>query len=437
MSRRPNNYADDVGLPDGPALPPGIDAIELSRSLHRLHDDFVQTGHLDHALRPVVQASWQRSVRSGLDPEASLARIVLNDAQLAAIRAVHPLAAVMPVIRRLLVDSAAEAGLLVAVSDAAGQLLWVEGAADLRRRAESMNFLPGADWSEASAGTNAPGTALALGRAVQIVGAEHLVRQVTPWSCSASPIREPDTGAMLGVLDITGGPDVAPPQTLALVRATVAAAEAELRLARLAPPPSRHASGWAAPRLEALGRRGARLSHGQTVTRLSPRHSEIAVLLSLEPDGFTAAELAVALSAGDHSEVTIRAELSRLRALLGPVTLDSRPYAFPDGLHSDVADVRAAVAQGRLRAAVAAYRGPLLPHSDAPAIVELRDELHLALRARLLATGDADTLLAFADTAYAHDDYEIWQAVEAALPASSPRRPEIEGRLQHLDLAFG
>ena len=69
----------------------------------------------------------------------------------------------MPVIRRLLVDDAAEAGLLVAVSDAAGQLLWVEGCPSLRARAEGMHFLPGADWSEASAGTNAPGTALALG----------------------------------------------------------------------------------------------------------------------------------------------------------------------------------------------------------------------------------------------------------------------------------
>ena len=34
-----------------------------------------------------------------------------------------------------------------------------------------MNFVPGADWSERGAGTNAPGTALALDRELQILGA--------------------------------------------------------------------------------------------------------------------------------------------------------------------------------------------------------------------------------------------------------------------------
>ena len=108
-----------------------------------------------------------------------MARLPLDDDRLADARTAHPLAVGMPVIRRLLVDQAAEAGLLVAVSDAAGQLLWVEGDPVLRAKAESMHFLPGADWSEASAGTNAPGTALALGRPVQIFGPEHLLRPVT------------------------------------------------------------------------------------------------------------------------------------------------------------------------------------------------------------------------------------------------------------------
>jgi transcriptional regulator of acetoin/glycerol metabolism len=111
-----------------------------------------------------VVDSWQRSVHTGLDPEYSLARVPLDAARLAEIRAGHPLAVAMPLIRRLLVDAATEAGLLVAVSDAAGQLLWVEGSHVLRSKAEAMHFMPGADWSEESAGTNAPATALALGR---------------------------------------------------------------------------------------------------------------------------------------------------------------------------------------------------------------------------------------------------------------------------------
>ena len=82
----------------------------------------------------------------------------------------HPLASALPVIRRLLVDDASDAGVVVAVTAADGTLLWVEGDPAACKRAQAMNFVPGADWSERSAGTNAPGTALALDRELQIRG---------------------------------------------------------------------------------------------------------------------------------------------------------------------------------------------------------------------------------------------------------------------------
>ena len=403
-----------------------------------LHDSFVSSGTVDPALRPVVSESWRRSVRSGVDPEHTLAQLRLDEARLAEARAMHPLAVAMPVIRRLLVEDAAEAGLLVAVSDAAGQLLWVEGDPLLRARAEQMNFLPGADWSEDSAGTNAPGTALALGRPVQIFGPEHLLRPVTPWSCSAAPIREPDTGAILGVLDLTGGPEVAGPQTLALVRATVAAVEAELRLSRLTAPygaVNAARSSTTLPRLEVLGRRSALFSYPGTTTELSLRHSEIMLLLAAASDGLSSAELGVALSDDDQAMVTIRAELSRLRAQLGPIPLRSRPYRLPH-LAIDVDELRADLAAGRLRAAVARYRGPVLPASRAPGVEQLREDLHRQLRGRLLAGDDPDALLAFADTAYGREDFDVWCRALAVLPPSSSRLPEVAEHLAQLDLGL-
>jgi hypothetical protein len=433
-----------MGPSFGLALPPGSDARQLSAFLRSAHDDFVSTGHVDRGLRPLVVESWRRSVDSGVDPESAVAPILLDDERLAAIRATHPLASAMPLIRRLLVESAAEAGLLVAVSDAAGQLLWVEGAPGLRSRAENMHFMPGADWSEASAGTNAPGTALAVGRPVQILGAEHLSRSVTPWSCSAAPIHEPDTGAVLGVLDITGGAEVATAQTLTLVRATVAAVEAELRLERLAPSRAARvtAPGWAPPAsatpvLAVLGRRGARLGYGTTTTTLSLRHSEILLLLAGSGTGLTAGELAVALSEEEHSRVTIRAELSRLRTLLGPVQLGSRPYRVEGGLNTDVGAVRAHLAAGRVRQAVADYPGPVLPASTAPAVEELREELHMLLRSALLGQADPDALLSFADTPHGRGDYEVWRAALDALPASSPRYAQVAGHVERLDALLG
>ncbi len=145
----------------------------------------------------------------------------------------HPLAPALPVIRRLLVDDAADSGVVVAVSAADGTLLWVEGDPTACRKAEAMNFVPGADWSERGAGTNAPGTALALDRELQIHGSEHFSRVVQPWSCTAAPVHDPTTGALLGAIDLTGGTQVATSQTLALVRATAVAVENHLALLRV------------------------------------------------------------------------------------------------------------------------------------------------------------------------------------------------------------
>jgi len=417
------------------AVPPGSDPAQLTRLLNRAHDEFVSTGRADPSLRSIIRESWLRSLHGGMDPERTLAAIRLDEDALAEIRSEHPLAIGMPIIRRLLVESATEAGLVVAVSDAAGQLLWVEGSHDLRSRAEGMNFLPGADWSEVSAGTNAPGTALALDRPVSILGPEHLGRPVTPWSCSAAPIHDPDTGAILGVLDLTGGPEVATSQGLTLVRATVAAVEAELRLERLNPrQPSSFATGeWSMPRLDVLGGHGAVLTYGSTTSRLSLRRSELLLMIAFAPDGLTSAELAVGLSEDEQAEVTIRAEISRLRSVLGPLELASRPYRLRDAVQSDVGVVRDHLAAGRLRNAVATYRGPVLPASTAPAIEQLRHDLHMQVRSALLASTDADALLSFADTDHGRDDFEIWEHALHVLPITSPRYVQVAAHAERLE----
>ena len=184
-------------------------------------------------LRPSVRESWQRSLMHHGNPDISHAELVFDGAALPDYRAAHPLAAVMPVIRRLLMDPATDSGLLVAVGDELGRLLWVDGDDGLRRRAEGMLFVAGAEWSERTVGTSAPGTALATAADVQIAGPEHFSRQVHSWNCTAVPLRDPGTGQILGVVDVTGGPDAVAPNTLALIRAAVTAAESMLQIRAL------------------------------------------------------------------------------------------------------------------------------------------------------------------------------------------------------------
>lgn len=413
-----------------PVLP-----VRSTSGLEVAHDEFLASGRAAPGVRDLVADSWRRSVDAGLDPERSVARIGLAEDDVRRLRAAHPLTAVMPVIRRLLLTDAVEAGLLVAVTDADGQLLYVEGQSRLLSAAEAMHFVPGADWSEASAGTNAPGTALALGRPVQILGAEHLARRVTPWSCSAAPVRNPATGRVIGVIDVTGGPEVATPYSLSLVRATAAAAEAELRLHQLRPERSAGQGPTPVPRpprLEVLARVGGVLHHGSTTTRLSLRHTEMLLLLASAEDGLSAGQLAVELSDDELPPVTIRAGLSRLRSQLGALHLHSRPYRLGRTVGVDAHRVRDLVVRGELGAAVAAYVGPVLPASESPGVVRLRQDLHLSLRSALLASEDVDALLAFGGAAHGRDDREVWEHLEVCVPADSPHRGLVDARVEAL-----
>src|ERR1700712_1507614 len=213
------------------ALSGGAPGADHTRQLRAAHERLITCsgGAAGAAVRSVVLDSWRRSLGSGIDPDGVLPPVDLLDDDLLAYRAAHPLAPVMPVIRRLLVEDAEVDQMIVAVTDAGGRMLWVEGDPRLRSLAAGMNFVEGARWAEDVAGTNAPGTALAVDHAVQIYGSEHYRRPVQPWSCAAAPVHHPVTGALLGAIDVTGGDHVASPHVLTLVRATVAAVEGELR----------------------------------------------------------------------------------------------------------------------------------------------------------------------------------------------------------------
>jgi hypothetical protein len=107
----------------------------------------------------------------------------------------------------------------------------IEDSAPVRlRTAADMNFAEGTLWSEPGAGTNAIGTALAVDHAVQVFGPEHYSDPVQRWTCSAAPIHDPDTGELLGIIDLTGDLSTVHPHSLAVATATARAVEASLAL---------------------------------------------------------------------------------------------------------------------------------------------------------------------------------------------------------------
>ncbi|MFM9615672.1 GAF domain-containing protein [Streptomyces niveiscabiei] len=397
------------------ALEPGADPTERVRTLRRAHEAFTAAGTVAQPVRRVVADSWRRSARAGVGPDRT-ADVELSDGALGAYRAEHPLAPVMPLLRELMAPFAADGAHLLAVCDAHGRLLWVEGHAATRRRAGRMNFVPGARWAESAVGTNAPGTAVAVDRPVQVFAAEHFTRQAQPWTCAAAPVHDPRTGRVLGAVDVTGGDALAHPHSLGFVQAVARAAEGQLALL------ARERPAVEAPELAALGRDEARLTVGGRPVRLSRRHSEIVVLLARHPEGLTGDELLCALYEDESvPPVTLRAELARLRGVLGPELLASRPYRLTVPVESDVAVVERRIAAGAVTGALSAYGGPLLPGSRAPAVTRLRRQLADELRAALIACQDPDLLSDWAHAPWGEDDLEVWRALAAVRPTAPVR----------------
>ena len=398
-------------------------------------------------VRDLVADSWLRSMAAGINVDASEPPITLDQGLLNDYRAEHPLSRIFPLLYDVLGKAAEDCDSVMAVADEQGQLLWVCGRRDVLRRAEAINFVEGAQWDEEHAGTNAPGTALRLDAPVTIKAAEHFVRPVQRWSCAAAPIHDPVTHRILGVVDVTGGDDIGSPQTIAMIRAAARMAESELayldnvrQAAVRSPVP---APGWRLGGadglppgqldLRGLGRPDVVVSAGRRSLRLSPRHSEIVVVLAGRPDGVSGDELATLLYPGDVTSSTLRAEMVRLRALLGDQALASRPYRLTCDVSSDWAAVSSHLATGNVTAALRGYHGPLLPNSEAPGVVRQRDDLHDWLRAMILADGQHELLVSWTQARWGTDDLQMWQRQCAVLPASSPLRPRAEAAAARLD----
>ena len=431
------------------AAPFADSVAELSKRLALAHDRVISDRQRVGGVRQVVQESWERSLRLRLDPSTANPELSLDDDDLREYRNAHPLSLALPVVHKLLTRHAFDSGLLVAVGDESGRLLWIDGDRALRRRAEGMLFVEGADWSESRVGTSAPGTALALDHGIQIQRAEHFNRIVHPWSCTAVPVHDPDTGSVIGVIDITGSDEAVSPHTLPLIEATVAAVEAELRIRRLdglsrRPAPRSPSLPRRLPQglvLNSLGRDHATLEVGGRSLELSRRHAEILTLLAWHPEGLPADQLANLVYESDGYRDTLRAEMVRLRkvveAFAPELTPTSRPYRLGRPLDLDANRVLAFLDKGAHRVALAAYHGPVLPGSFSPGIQEIRHEVSSRLRAALLADAAVDTLLSYARTDEAAYDSEVWKTCLMLLPVRSPKRAGVVSRIEHIEAEVG
>ncbi|RKP47527.1 helix-turn-helix domain-containing protein [Trinickia fusca] len=309
---------------------------------------------------------------------------------------------------------AEEGGLVAAIGDETGRLLWTSAARPMLRRAAQVHFVPGGRWDEASIGTNALSMALGQQRPVTVFSAEHYVETVHDWVCYAAPIADPTSGCIAGVVDLSTTWDKHNPLGLA------AAASFAQRIAALLP----QLAAQAELELCVLGEpvvrfRGRRL-------KLTRRHVEILCLLAMAPEGLSLDALHAQLY-GDASVSlgTLKAEISHLRRELAGA-IDSRPYRLTVPVKADFLAVEDALGRGSFDDALSTYPALLLPCSQAPAISERRHFIEAGIVKAVWNCVDAETLWRYASRV---DDSSALERLLALLPRDDPRRPLLTRRL--------
>jgi hypothetical protein len=364
------------------------------------------------AVRSEVLASWERSA-ARLAVETDAAPIDDVDATAEQWRAspLHdPVLELLPELSDMVDEE-----FVVAITDTQGKILFSLAGRSMRSRAEAVNFVPGGRWDEPSVGTNALDLSLRTARPQTVFSAEHFALAVHDWVCYSAPVRDPATGQVLGVLDVSSTWEHAHP--LALTAAVSLARNIEQQL---------DTTSAGCLSLSTLG--SPRVVLDDREVHLSPRQLELATVLSLHPDGMSLEQLHAAVyREGAATTSTCKAEVSHLRALLD-ASIGSRPYRLVGRVVADHLEVERLLEAGLVRSAVAGYEGPLLPSSEAPAIVEHRNYLHVALRRAVLGAADPDALVHFgrADP----DDREVHEHALALLPTGDPRRVLVESRLE-------
>jgi sigma-54 dependent transcriptional regulator, acetoin dehydrogenase operon transcriptional activator AcoR len=197
-----------------------LNSKEYARTVERTWERLIADYPVDDsAIRDVVLMSWRRCRALGVDPSQRTApankaggrTYAQQDRWLSnSVRTCFD--EITPYLEKT--------QYVAVVSDLKGTVLSVEGDRNLTESvASSSGIMPGANLSEHCGGTNAVGTALALGSPVTIHGGEHFCQTGKAWSCSATVIRDPVDRSVIAVVDITNPATMLP----MLARACVAA----------------------------------------------------------------------------------------------------------------------------------------------------------------------------------------------------------------------
>jgi tetratricopeptide (TPR) repeat protein len=180
--------------------------------------------------------------------------------------------------------------------------------------------------------------------------------------------------------------------------------------------------------LSFLGRRSVSLN-GKHLD-IPQKWCEVLMLLALHRDGLSGEELLAGIYGDAGSMATLKAMLSKMRDVL---PIGSRPYKLNARIEADFIAIETLLSQGKSEEALQLYRGRLLPTSEAPGIVDMRDYLDELLRQAVMLSGTETLEISQAFT----DDLTVWEGFLQKLSVTDTRYPFVKAKVRRIRHTWG
>ncbi|MCD9105357.1 sigma-54-dependent Fis family transcriptional regulator [Bradyrhizobium japonicum] len=202
------------------------------RETNRAWENFLTFGDAkrENALvRGVIEESWQRSIKSGVNAHCKGSSFITSPDDLYELRLKNDdlLGSSAQTFRRV-AEVLGDAATMLVITDRNGVVLDVGGDQRTIDAGHDIRLEVGAAWGETVTGTNGIGTALVTGKPVHVHAAEHFSEGIKAWTCVGSPIRSPIDGSIIGIIDFSGPQAIFHRHNVAL--AVIAANHIELAL---------------------------------------------------------------------------------------------------------------------------------------------------------------------------------------------------------------
>ena len=185
----------------------------------------------DKIVSEIIKESWERCRAFGVDREHGKGKRVSEPEMDEIFKKNEGLMSVAIPLMKRMYQVVKGSGFSVMLTDGNGYVLETIGDEEIMKKAEELNFLKGAIWTEEAVGTNAIGTAIHIDQPLQTVGTQHYCKTQHSWTCSAATIHD-EKGNVIGCIDMSGESGKAHIHTLGMVITAAYSIESQMEIIR-------------------------------------------------------------------------------------------------------------------------------------------------------------------------------------------------------------